>query len=230
MNYENWMISLYDFYREEYKRYYQIEKERFFKRVKRSYNKGKVRGVIKEFFSFRSKKAMIGFVIYCVLEIVASIFYLIGLKDSNLTMVVIGLTGILIPPLFLIKTMKFSIDSYEKCVIVIKKILIQKGINSDEKLKQLTEDSGKFIRKSAKLDYILKLLQISIPVITPVIKKINIESINSFIKYNIELISIITILAIVTITIYILILNRPNGKRQKFKELNNLLKITLIYK
>lgn len=235
MTYEGWMVSLYEFYEDEYKRYYQVNNEKFLKKVKRLYKIGGVKGVLKDLFRFPSKWKMIGFIIYCISEMVALITYLIGFIKDNSSIIFIGIVLMIIPPLILVKTIKYSIYSYEKSVIVIKKILAQKKIDSDKKIDRLIIDSEKFISKDKLLGYAFQLLQISIPVLISLLDNSKMtnkysELISNFIKNNFGVISLIIFIAIFTIGIYFMIINRPNGKKQKLKELNNLLKIALIYK
>lgn len=235
MNYEGWMVSLYEFYEDEYKRYYQVNNEKFFKKVKRLYNLGGVKGILKDLFYFPSKWKMIGFIIYCISEMVALITYLSGVMKDDSSIIFIGIVLMIIPPLILVKTTKYSIYSYEKSVIVIKKILAQKKIDSDKKIDRLIIDSEKYISKNKLLGYTFQLLQISIPILISLLENSKMtnkysEVVSKFIKNNFEVISLIIFIAIFTIGIYFMVINRPNGKKQKLKELNNLLKIALIYK
>lgn len=82
--------------------------------------------------------------------------------------------------------------------------------------------------------YIFQLIQISIPGIKLLLGDSQITTqysvvINNFIDNNSEVISLIIIISIFIIGIYFMIINRPEGKKQKLKELNNLLKITSLY-
>lgn len=230
VNYEGWMISLYEFYEDEYKRYYQVNNEKFFKKVKRV----GVKRALKDLFYFPSKWKMIGFVIYCISEIFALITYLIGFIKDDQSIVFIGIVLMIIPPLILVNTTKYSIYSYEKNIIVLKKILMQKKIDSDKKIERLIKDTEKYMDRSKIFAYIFQLIQISIPGIKLLLGDSQITTqysvvINNFIDNNSEVISLIIIISIFIIGIYFMIINRPEGKKQKLKELNNLLKITSLY-
>lgn len=136
MNYEGWIVSLYELYECEYNRYYQVNNESFFKKLNKLYKLYKLHGiksVFKDLFWFPSKWKMIGFIIYCLAEIIALTTYLGGVMNDNSGISSIGILLMIIPPLILINTVKFSIDSYEKRVIILKKILMQKKIDSDKK-------------------------------------------------------------------------------------------------
>lgn len=235
MDYEGWMLALYEVYREEYNRYYKVSKEKFFTRLKSSYKSGKIKGVCKEFLTFPSKKNMIGFIIYCFVEIVALIIYFSGIIKEDSIKTFTGVVLIAIPPLILINTYKFKIDSYERCIIVLNNVLKLKGMYSNEKINTLIIDSGKYINKNKKINYIIQFLQIIIPILTAVIgnQKI-IDKYSGLLKgfdYNyIKILSLIITVLICGIAFYLMFINRPDGKKQKLKELNNLLKITLLYK
>jgi len=230
MNYEGWMASLYDLYREEYNNYYQIKREKFLKRLKDSYKKDKIRGIIKEFLTFPNKLAMMGFIIYCFAEIVALVIYLTSIKEDNSTKMLISIVFMIIPPIILISTTKFTIEGYEKCVIVFKSVLAKKGIGTTEKINTLIQDSEKYLNKKKKVNYLIQTVQLSIPIIVAIMGADKYgTALNSFIVDNIEVLSIIIAVAILGIGIYLMITNRPEGKKQKIKELNYLLKVTAFY-
>lgn len=230
MNYEGWMVSLYDLYREEYNDYYQIKKGKFLKRLKDSYKKGKIKGIFKEFLTFPNKLAMIGFIIYCIAEISALIPYFISIRGDNATMMFISMGLMVTPPIILISIGKFTIKGYEKCVIVLKNVLTRKGIGSTEKINILIKDSNNYLNKREKINSIAKAIQLSTPIIVVIIgnEKYR-DAINNFISGNIEILSISIVIAVPVIVGYLIVTNRPEGRKQKIKELNYLLKITLLY-
>lgn len=214
MNYNGWIMNIYDSYKEKYM--FDRHMNKF-----SNFNKFKDLNII----------GKIILIAYFIFVIGGGVSYFIGIYLNSPVISAIGLIAEVLPPILLIYNTRFKQEDYRKCVCTLREVLDEENINTIPAIKRLIRDTAGLLYriKDGEVNNYIKLITFISASglmfgVSNYLNKLDIKNNNEVI-----MIEILVIVAIIVGVLYILRMIIPGSKYTKQKELHEILKILLIY-
>lgn len=205
MDYDGWLLSIYDKYKEKYNEKYPNERLKF----KEISSKNKIKMVY--FFA----------VLFVGLFVLG---YAVYYKNVQATFISILL--IVLGPLLVMYTNETKLNKYRNHIDVLYNVLADEKLNRKTQIEDLAKDTGgiSYRIKITDADKVLKLITslLGAASITYLFNKVTSDILILIISLVIMIVSIIWV-------IYSILLMVPNSRLERKKRFNELLKVLLIY-
>lgn len=208
MDYNLWVLSIYDEYTKEYKK---------------KFPQKKLRDKFRELSNF--KKFILG--MYILETFINMIFCLYGINKNNSIIVILSILIDLIITIIINSQIKVDFQEYKERLKIFEKVLIKENLNDIEKLKKFEKDTSGILN-----NLLNKINKENIEVISAMIQAFGIvyfvKKLGTKIIINIVL--FIIVVALLAYLIYTIVINIPNNKYIKKRDMNQLIKIYMTYK
>ena len=208
MDYDLWVLSIYDEYKKEYEK--QFPHKKFIDKLREL-------SIL--------KKCILG--IYFFGVFINMIFCIYGINKNNSNVVVLSLLIDLIITTIMNSQIKVDFQEYKKKLEIFAKVLEKEKLNDIELLKKIEKDTSGILNNLFN-----KINKENIEVISAIIQGIGIfyfiKKLGTRIIINIIL--FIIIVAFLIYLIYTIVTNIPNNKYTKKRDMNQLIKIYITYK
>ncbi|MGM9978162.1 MAG: hypothetical protein ACI33J_05140 [Clostridium sp.] len=208
MNYNLWVLSIYDEYRKEYQK--QFPQKKFIDKIKEL-----------------SMYKMILLIGYISIVIVNTVFCIYELSKNNFEYLFFGLFVDLFIATLTNSQIKVDFQDYKKRLKVFEKILIKENLNDIELLKKFQKDTSGLLNK-----IINSINEKNINIFSTFLEALGITYIIKILDINFILISVCFIImgGFILYLMYSIIIEVPNNKYQKKRDMNELIKIYMTYK
>lgn len=208
MDYNLWVLSIYDEYTKEYKK---------------KFPQKKLRDKFRELSNF--KKFILG--IYILGTFINMIFCLYGINKNSSIIVMLSILIDLIITIIMNSQIKVDFQEYKERLKIFEKVLIKENLNDIEMLKKFEKDTSGILN-----NLLNKINKENVEVISAIIQGIGIVYFVKKLgtKIIINIILFIIIVAFLTYLIYTIVINIPNNKYIKKRDMNQLIKIYMTYK
>ena len=208
MDYNLWVLSIYDEYKKEYEK--QFPQKKFMDKVKE--------------LSMCKILLLIG---YISIVILSTGFCIYGLSKNNFEHLFFGLFVNLFITTVINSQIKVDFQDYKKRLKVFEKILIKENLNDIELLKKFQKDTSGLLNK-----IINTINEKNMNMFLTFLEALGITYIIKILDINFILISVCFIIMGVFILylMYSIIIDIPNNKYQKKRDMNELIKIYMTYK
>ena len=208
MNYNLWVLSIYDEYRKEYQK--QFPQKKFIDKIKEL-----------------SMYKMILLIGYISIVIVNTVFCIYELSKNNFEYLFFGLFVDLFIATLTNSQIKVDFQDYKKRLKVFEKILIKENLNDIELLKKFQKDTSGLLNK-----IINSINEKNINIFSTFLEALGITYIIKILDINFILISVCFIImgGFILYLMYSIIIEVPNNKYQKKRDMNELIKIYITYK
>lgn len=207
MTYKGWIDTIYELYIEE--KYYYKEKKSLVRLI-HSLNKN------------MKIKLIICFMGY----IFGMGFYVYGLFYNRKTIFFFGIIDIVLVMLYSKKVTKFTINDYKYNINILRNILKKESIYSIAVIDKLIKDTSSIFYRLLNGD-LSNLIKIITGILSSVILKVFIE--NTSIELLISIFNFLLATIIIIMLFFGIYSIYPYNRKTKMKELNEMLKILLIY-
>ena len=191
MDYNLWVLSIYDEYRKEYQKQFPQKK-----------------------FKFRelSNLKKVALVVYILIVIIATIFCLYGLNKNKFAYLFLGLFMDLFITTIVNSQIKVDFQEYKKRLKVFEKVLIKENLNDIELLKKFQKDTSGLLNK-----IINSINEKNINIFSTFLEALGITYIIKILDINFILISVCFIImgGFILYLMYSIIIEVPNNKYQK---------------
>lgn len=218
MNYEDWIIIIYDRYKKKYSEKY--------------INNNKSTKKFKDLNIWERIKL----ILYFMFVISGGIAYLIGINLNIPIFFVIGVLFTIVPPMIIVYTIKFKLEDYKRNVHVLREVLEEENINTIPVIKTLIKDTDGILYKikDGEANNYIKLMSFVGGLfgvlfgaafgVSNYLEKLKGENNNMA-----TILKVIILIMVIVGVFYIIRRMIPENKYQKQKELHETLKILLIY-
>lgn len=208
MDYNLWVLSIYDEYKKEYER--QFPQKKFIDKVKEL-----------------SMCNIILLFVYISVVIANTVFCIDGLSKNNFEYLFLGLFADLFITTLINSQIKVDFQDYKKRLKVFEKILIKENLNDIELLKKFQKDTSGLLNKIMN-----RINEKNINLFLTFIEALGATYIIKILDINFILISgfLIIMGGFILYLIYSIIIEVPNNKYQKKRDMNELIKIYMTYK
>lgn len=207
MNYKGWIDAIYDKYQKRYEYLY----------IKRTFL---------EKFKLLDKKIKRNFIIYMIGFIITMAIYIGGMFYNNYSAISFAMLFLLVLVIWIKHTTKFPLELYKRDIRILKDVLTDEGIYSVEIIEKLIHDTSNLMYRliNGDLSNVVKFLSaiLGSVLLKTILDKTSINSIVVFLQGAIMLLILIA-------SICGIYSAYPNSRNSKMKELNEMLKILLIY-
>ena len=208
MDYNLWVLSIYDEYRKEYEKKFPQKK-------------------FKDKFRELSKLKKTILILYIIMIIGDAILCLYGINKNNSGIVFLGVFMDFIITAIINSQLKVDFQEYKKRLKVFEEILIKENLNNIDTLKKLEKNTSSIVNNIFN-----KINKESIALISNIIQGVGIiyflKKLGSKIILNIM--ALIIIIVLLAYLIYLIVISIPNNKYTKKKDMNELIKIYMVYK
>lgn len=205
MDLKRWQISIYDEYIKEYYLKYPTVKKKF---------------------KDLSKQSKIQLLFIFVTMIGGFLAYIYGLIFKEISIIFISIFCITLVPGLTIYTEKIDINIYRRKIKVLQNVLRDQGLDNEKSIRKLEQDTrGIFGRITNEGINIIKII---FSFISAAGFSVILRSINKQALYTI--VGIVFVILLLAVALYCILMCIPDGQIERKKQLNQLLKILIIYK